>query len=203
MKVSLVHTKGGVAKTTTCMFLAAAAAREGRSVRVIDADPQGSASSWADRAAAMGTPVPFEVEAITEPAALRALISAPDELVLIDTPPGTAGAIDAAIDTADLVIIPSGARPADTDRVWPTLDITSHRPTTVLVTLVDMRQVESAVVPEALREADVPMMATIVRDRTSIMRSFGRGIPRYLADYGDVYRELVAILAGLQTEETR
>ena len=46
---------------------------------------------------------------------------------MVDTPPGTAGVIDAAIDAADLVIIPSGAAPADIDRVWPTLDLTTHR----------------------------------------------------------------------------
>jgi Mrp family chromosome partitioning ATPase len=46
---SLMHTKGGVAKTTTCMFLGAAAVRRGVPARVVDADPQGAASSWADR----------------------------------------------------------------------------------------------------------------------------------------------------------
>ncbi|MGB9307554.1 MAG: ParA family protein, partial [Mycobacterium sp.] len=53
---------GGVGKTTTAMFLAAAAVRRGIPVRVVDADPQGSASSWADRAACLGTP--FETTAL-------------------------------------------------------------------------------------------------------------------------------------------
>ncbi len=137
---SLVHTKGGVGKTTTAMFLAAAAVRRGIPVRVVDADPQGSASSWADRAAFLGTPLPFEVSAGTA-AEVRVLSSEPGELVLVDSPPGTAAAIDAAVDAADLVIIPTGPRAADIDRVWPTLDITQHRPATILLTLVDMRKV--------------------------------------------------------------
>ena len=203
MKVSLVHTKGGVGKTTTCIFLAAAAARDGRHTRVIDADPQGSASSWADRAAASDTPLPFDVVPMTDPAALRALTSTAGELVFIDTPPGTAATIDAAIDTADLVIITSGARPADIDRVFPTLDITAHRATTVLLTQVDQRTVEADEVPKALANLDVPvpLMRTVVRDRTAIMRSFGRSVPRYLADYGDVYDELIAELKELGLEE--
>lgn len=205
MIVSLVHTKGGVGKTTTCIFLAAAAARDGRPTRVVDADPQGSASSWADRAAALDTPLPFDVVPMTDPLALRALplTSGPGDLVFIDTPPGTADTIDAAIDAADLVIITSGARPADIDRVFPTLDITSHRATTVLLTQVDMRQVEADEVPKALRNLDapVPLMRTVVRDRTAIMRSFGRSVPRYLADYGDVYAELITELTELGLEK--
>lgn len=201
MKIALVHTKGGVGKTTTCIYLAAAAARDGRRTRVIDADPQGSASSWADRAAAAGVPLPFDVIPMTDPAALRALTSTPDELIFIDTPPGTADTIDAAVDTADLVIITSGARPADIDRVFPTLDITAHRPSTVLITQVDMRQVEAEEVPRALVGLDVPLMRTVVRDRTAIMRSFGQSVPRYLADYGDVYTELITELTELGLEK--
>ena len=45
--VSLVHTKGGVAKTTSAVYLATAAQRRGRDVVLIDADPQGSALEWA------------------------------------------------------------------------------------------------------------------------------------------------------------
>lgn len=188
---SLVHTKGGVAKTTTCMFLAAAAVRRGVPARVVDADPQGSASSWADRAAHLGTPLPFDVIPVTAEG-LRELSSVPGELVLVDTPPGTAAAIDAAIDAADLVIIPTGPRAADIDRVWPTLDITAHRSTTVLLTLVDMRKVEAVEMPRGLIEANAPVLRNFVRDLTAVERAFGRGIPRYLGDYGDVFDELLA-----------
>jgi chromosome partitioning protein len=195
---SLVHTKGGVGKTTTAVFLAAAASKAGWHARVIDADPQGSASSWADRAAASGMPLPVSVTPMTA-AELRGLRTAADELVVIDTPPGTAAAIDAAIDVADLVIIPTGPRAADIDRVFPTLDITAHRPSTVLLTLVDMRTVESVEIPRALRDAGVPVLGNIVRDRTAVERAFGRPIPRYLGDYGDVFDELVAATAGMAT----
>jgi len=198
---SLVHTKGGVAKTTTAMFLAAAAVRRGVPVRVVDADPQGSASSWADRAAHLGTPLPFEVSPATA-ADLRVLSSEPGELVVVDTPPGTAAAIDAAIDAADLVIIPTGPRAADIDRVWPTLDITQHRPTTILLTLVDMRKVEAVEMPRGLAEANAPVLQSIVRNLTAIERAFGRGIPRYLGDYGDVFDELLTA-AGIDREAVK
>lgn len=188
---SLVHTKGGVGKTTTVMFLAAAAVRSGVAVRVVDADPQGSASSWADRAAHLGSPLPFDVSPGTA-AGVRALSSEPGELVLVDSPPGVAAAIDAAIDAADLVIIPTGPRAADIDRLWPTLDITQHRPTTILLTLVDMRKAEALEMPRALADAQAPVLHSSVRYRTAIERAFGRGIPQHLGDYEDVFDELMA-----------
>jgi chromosome partitioning protein len=118
-------------------------------------------------------------------------------LVLVDTPPGTAASIDAAIDAADLVIIPTGPRAADIDRVWPTLDITQHRPTTILLTLVDIRKVEAVEMPRGLAAANAPVLRSIVRNLTAIERAFGRGIPRYLGDYGDVFDELLTA-AGLE-----
>jgi len=195
---SLVHTKGGVGKTTTAMFLAAAAVRRGIPVRVVDADPQGSASSWADRAAYLGTPLPFEVSAGTA-AEVWVLSSEPGELVLVDSPPGTAAAIDAAVDAADLVVIPTGPRAADIDRVWPTLDITQHRPVTILLTLMDLRKVQAVRMPRALAEADAPVLRSIVRSLTEIERAFGRGMPRHLGDYGDVFDELM-VAAGINGE---
>lgn len=191
---ALVHTKGGVAKTTTAMFLAAAASRRGIVARVLDADPQGSATSWAERAAAAAMPLPFTVTPV-DAEHLRRLTSSPDELVVIDTPPGTAESIDAAIDAADLVIIPTGPRAADIDRVWPTLDITAHRPTTILMTLVDLRKIEATEIPRALADSDAPILQTVVRARTTIERAFGRGLPRYLGDYADVFDELTSAMA--------
>ena len=187
---SLVHTKGGVAKTTTAMFLAAAATRRGIPTRVLDADPQGSATSWAERAASVDMPLPFTVTPVTADD-LRGLTSTPDELIVLDTPPGTAAAIDAA----DLVIIPSGPRSADIDRVWPTLDITAHRPTTILLTSVDLRKVEATEIPLALADAGAPILRTVVRARTAVERAFGRCIPRYLGDYADVFEELTTAMA--------
>jgi hypothetical protein len=83
-------------------------------------------------------------------------------------------------------------RAADIDRVWPTLDITQHRPTTILLTLVDMRKVEAVEMPRGLAEANAPVLRSIVRNLSAIERAFGRGIPRYLGDYADVYDELMA-----------
>ncbi len=194
MIVSLVHTKGGVGKTTTSVFLAAAAAAAGRAVTLLDADPQGSASSWADRAAHRGTPLPFPVLAATADDLALATVDPGGGWVVVDTPPGTAAVIDAAIDAADLVVIPSGAAPADIDRVWPTLDMTTHRATAILLTAVDLRTALATGVPAHLRAEGAPVLGTIVKRRQAITEAFGTR-PDRLWDYADVWQEIEAAMS--------
>lgn len=192
MIVSFVHTKGGVGKTTSAVFVGLAAAAHGLPVRLLDADPQGSASSWAARASEAGTPLPFPVVPATA-VAVRECCAGPGELMLIDKPPGTAAVIDAAIDVGELVVIPSGCAPADIDRVWPTLDITTHRPTTVLLTAVDLRTTLGGAVRNFLPDQGVPLLNTVVRRRQAITAAFGT-LPERLFDYTDVWAELYTIL---------
>ncbi|WP_157053145.1 ParA family protein, partial [Kocuria salsicia] len=82
--IAITNAKGGVAKTTTAIHLAAALERN-VSVSVWDSDPQGSACEWAASTAEDGRPLPFDVI----PANVATLKSQPatTDVVLIDTPP--------------------------------------------------------------------------------------------------------------------
>lgn len=186
--ISVVHTKGGVGKTTSAVFLATAAAQRGRRVALIDADPQGSASEWAADAAAGGDPLPFPVSAAGRP-----LIVPDVDLAIIDTPPGTAAVVEDAIEAADLVLVPSGASPLDVRRVWPTLQITAHRPTAVLLTGIDLRTRLADEVRQLLDDEGVPVVVTPIVRREAVRRAYGT-TPTYLHGYDDVLTELVEAL---------
>ena len=56
MIVALLNHKGGVGKTTLALHLAGEWARQGCSVTLIDADPQGSALDWSEQRVREGLP---------------------------------------------------------------------------------------------------------------------------------------------------
>ncbi|AWY03852.1 ParA-like dsDNA partitioning protein [Gordonia phage Nedarya] len=188
--ISIMHTKGGVGKTTSAMYLASVAAARGRDVAVVDADPQGSAVEWRAAVRKRGRELPFPI--IESGVKLRHVTN--HELVLIDTPPGTAGVIAEAVDAADLVIIPSGASPIDVQRVWPTLEITKNRPTLVLMTGVDLRSNLWQKVRRSLDREDVPVFNTMIPQRADIKNSFGR-VPSRDHGYGDLLTEIEELIA--------
>jgi chromosome partitioning protein len=189
--ISVVHTKGGVAKTTSSLYLAAAAVRRGLTATVYDADPQGSALLWAHHANNAGEPLPFPLHA-ADAGAIPTVHQAGTDLVVVDTPPGQAHAIDTAIDTADLVLIPTGASPLDLQRVWPTLEVTAHRPTAVILTMVDLRARDTLVgsAREVLDDAGVPVLNTMIGQRQHYRQAFGTS-PRDLGAYPDALQEIL------------
>ena len=190
MIVAFVHTKGGVGKTTSAVMVAAAAAATGTAVALYDADPQRSACRWAEIAEQCGDPLPFSVV----PATAKTLsgLKGSDDLTIIDTPPGTAKEIQAAIDVADLVVVPSGASPMDIDRVWPTLETTSHRMTGVLLTGVLMHTRMYSEARDLLENQGVPTFYNAVPQREDMKAQFGTS-PTKLHGYDDVYKEIAEI----------
>lgn len=68
--ISVVNTKGGVGKTTTAVYLATALSCQDRVV-LLDADPQGSATSWATDAFETGDRLNFEVRPANAPIVRR------------------------------------------------------------------------------------------------------------------------------------
>lgn len=176
-------------KTTSAVYLSTAAHRRGLDVTLIDADPQGSALDWSVVAAESGDPFPFPVV----PARRPLDVSGGQELTIVDTPPGTAQVIQEAIELADLVVVPTGASPLDVRRVWPTLEITAHRPTAVLLTGVDLRTRLADEVKKLLENEGVPVIKARIVRREGIRRVFG-STPGQLHGYDDVLDELMEAL---------
>src|SRR3954452_20217521 len=106
--IAVVDEKGGVGKTTTAMSLAAICAEASRTL-VVDVDPQGSASWWAENA---GERLPFDFTAEKDPAVLRTIREGAAEsydVVIVDTPGSLEGAqiLATVLATTDYVIVPT------------------------------------------------------------------------------------------------
>lgn len=135
--LSIVNSKGGVGKTTTSIMLGCALARR-HQVIVMDADPQGSASMWAQLAEKSGEPLPFPVRPANA-ATLRDAGAAAADWVIIDTPPGDSPTINAALRNATLVIIPTDTSVLDMQRTWATVDAAAGIPRVILITKAEQR----------------------------------------------------------------
>ena len=194
MIVSLLNLKGGVGKTTSCIALATAATRDGKDVIVLEADPQGSATFWADSAEDSGSPLPFVVDAAnpaTVKRAARKYKGDPEKWALIDCPPSGA-ILDAAQEASDFVIVPTGTGNADLVKTAETVKTmeANGRPYAVLLTrvLTNTNGFKSA--QENLAGGGISYFDAAIRQKEDLKGYFGLPFGSSLYGYEDVYNEI-------------
>jgi chromosome partitioning protein len=118
--VVVANVKGGVGKTTTAVYLSAAAVERGHDpVLLIDADRQASSAEWLEECPVEGVTV---VEAPSERTLARA-VNKRDGLAVVDAPPGDTRLLGAAAAAADVVIIPTRAGGVEISPVLNTLEL--------------------------------------------------------------------------------
>jgi chromosome partitioning protein len=118
MNIVVSNLKGGVGKTTTAVYLSAAAVATGYDpVVLVDTDRQASSAEWLEERPVAGVTI---VEAPSERTLARA-IGGDEGLRIVDTPPGDERLVQAAVDEADSVVIPTRAGGVEFSRVVATL----------------------------------------------------------------------------------
>lgn len=181
MKIALLNSKGGCAKTTSAVFLAQVAHNRGLGAEIWDMDPQASATQWATVA-----DLPFPVAAANI-ASLKKTEG--EKVVFIDTPPGNPQIISEAARASDLAIIPTNASLSDMDRTWATIDALKNEvPVAVLVTAAETNTRVYQGLVEALEEAGVALLPP-VRKRAMFREAFGER-PTKFWGYDSVFTEI-------------
>jgi chromosome partitioning protein len=108
--IAVGNLKGGTGKSTIAVNLACRLAEEQRSVLLIDADPQGTASAWLRDAPPQGLDVAsFPLAGAADHVAWAAEIGEQrgcHERIVIDLPPQTGECFEAALGVADLLVVP-------------------------------------------------------------------------------------------------
>ena len=126
MKTILVaSSKGGVGKTTIATHLAAHAALAGQRTALVDADPQGSSTRWAERRAGMESAV-LPIEGRKD---WRRKLPEDAQQVVIDAPAGAmAGDLDRYLERVDAVVVPVLPSALDIEATVPFLNTLAKLP---------------------------------------------------------------------------
>lgn len=113
--IAVLGRKGGIGKSTIVGNLAGEFAAMGRSIIVLDADPQHSLAAWASQGEGTLSRSVEKVKLDTAEALEAKVhkVQKSADLILIDTPPGIPEIGYQAALVADLVLLPCGASPLE------------------------------------------------------------------------------------------
>ena len=181
MIIGLLNQKGGVGKTTLGVHIATAFAQQGKSVLMVDADPQASALDWSASREDQGL---FPVIGLPKSTLHRELkpIAANFDVVVIDGPPRAYDVARSAIMASDMIVIPVQPSPYD---VWAAKEIIdlireahAFKENLKCAFAINRKIVNTAIgrdVNDSLEEYKIPVLKTSVCQRVVFAESAASG----------------------------
>lgn len=180
--IAVISQKGGSGKTTTLVNLAVAAQEAGKSVLVVDLDPQASATYWHRERSGSGLHVQP-----THPAGLATLMETARtqgvDWALIDTAAQTDTTAAEAAEVADLVLVTCRPSVVDLRAIANTIRLCKIREATPTVVLTHVEQ-QSTLPSEArttLEAMGVEVLTSTLGRRVAFHHCMidGRGVVEY------------------------
>lgn len=209
MIIAVAGYKGGAGKTTTAASLAAEHHRRGRKVLLVDADPQGTSTTWHVLAAELKQPTPTLV-------AMGATMHREDQLpqlargfdlVIIDGPPRHGDVQRSMMLCADLVLLPCNPSTPDVWAVTQSVALVEETRSTlrpnlqgvVLLNRVLPRTTMTTNSREELRKCGLLLLSSELGQRTAFPEAFaaGQGVTTYEPE-GRAASEVMALADELE-----
>lgn len=173
--LAVVNLKGGCGKSTVATHLAAEAART-EPVVMVDLDPQGSVRDWL-RLRPRSNPVLCDASVHQFRNRLYHAAKAGARVAVIDTPAALTDIVDAAVEAADMVVVPVRPTPTDLAALERTITLVRrrHRPFRVVL---NQAIVNAGLTGRMMSElgAGLPLAPVVLYQRTAYAAALGKGL---------------------------
>ncbi|MCH2095154.1 MAG: ParA family protein [Rhodobacteraceae bacterium] len=198
--ITVAQQKGGSGKTTVAANLAMGFRAAGKTVALVDIDPQGSLGRWfmsrlesgmacegMDFTTSSAWGIPYECRKLSET----------HDIVLVDTPPKADSDLRPALRVADLVVVPVSMSHVD---IWATegvLDLARRENKAALLVMNRARSGTrlNAKVTEAARALDAQLAKACLGNRVIYAEALGEGKGANEGPGGPAREEVAALTA--------